>query len=192
MTGRKTHAVDWVRARERLQQAAQALADHDSDPRRIAAAYRERAAGLARPPEAPAANEESRQSVIFRLGDGSYAAPLSRIERIFPDPVCTPLPGVAERWAGVMKAGGEIVPVLDLARVLGLAGPEPPAGRNVLKLRQEKPEVGLLVGEVLEVRGIPTSGLRPFTGNVPLVEGVAPGNIVVLDLESRIAKELLQ
>lgn len=190
MTGRKTDTVDWARARERLALAAQSLGDHDSDPRRIKAAYRTRADALARPFRVPAANAESRLALIFGLGGDCFATPLSRIERVLADPVCTPLPGVAERWAGVIVAGGEIVPVLDLARVLSLPQPEPPMKRNVLKLRHGKQECGLLVGNVVEIRGIAPSELRPFTGNVPLVEAVAPGNALVLDIESLIAQEL--
>lgn len=192
LTGRKTQTVDWARARERLALAAQLLADQSSDPRRIEAVYRNRAAVLAAPPDRSDRGMERRRVVLFRLGSDCVAAPLSWVERIIPDPACTSLPGVAERWAGVIVADGEIVPVLDLARLLGLAPPEPSAPRNVIKLRQAKPDCGLLVGEVLEIRGFAPAELRPFTGNVALVEAVAPGNVLVLDIDSLIAQELRQ
>ena len=184
-------SVDWEQARERLAWAARPQTDHRFDAARIEAAYRERAAALARPAAAPAPLAE-RRIVVFRLGEDSYAAPLSAVERIIPDPVCTPLPGPAGNWAGVMIADGAIVPVLHLARALGLAGAESPAGAHALKLRPIGIDCALLVGEVLEIRSFPAAALQPFSGSVPWVEGVAPGEALVLVLESLVGQELSQ
>ena len=192
MPERRDQAVDWVRARERLARAELSLADHASDPERITSAYRERAAILARPASAEAPDRQFRRVLVFRLGNDCYAAPLSRLERIIPDPACTPLPGVEERWAGVMIAGGEIVPVLHLARVLGLSEADLAAERHALILRATRPVFGLLVGRVLEIRGLPRTDLRPSNGNLRLIEGVAPGSLLVLDVDALVAQELLQ
>lgn len=191
MSGRATRAVDWATAHEQLARAARSLADRDTGAVRIRAAYRERAAALAVPAAPSAAGEENLQVVVFRLAGDNYAAPLRRIERIIPDPVCTALPGVEGRWAGVMIADGEILPVLHLARVLGLAEPEQPPERQVLKLCHGGTDFGVLVGAVLEIRGIPRAALSPLTGNARLVHAVAPGNLLVLDIEALIAEELL-
>jgi chemotaxis signal transduction protein len=192
MPERRDQAVDWVRARERLARAELSLADHASDPERITSAYRERAAILARPASAEAPERQFRRVLVFRLGNDCYAAPLSRLERIIPDPACTPLPGVEERWAGVMIAGGEIVPVLHLAHVLGLSEADLAAERHALILRATRPVFGLLVGRVLEIRGLPRTDLRPSNGNLRLIEGVAPGSLLVLDIDALVAQELLQ
>jgi chemotaxis signal transduction protein len=192
MPERRDQAVDWVRARERLARAELSLADHASDPERITSAYRERAAILARPASAEAPERQFRRVLVFRLGNDCYAAPLSQLERIIPDPACTPLPGVEERWAGVMIAGGEIVPVLHLARVLGLSEADLAAERHALILRATRPVFGLLVGRVLEIRGLPRTDLRPSNGNLRLIEGVAPGSLLVLDIDALVAQELLQ
>ena len=192
MPERRDQAVDWVRARERLARAELSLADHASDPERITSAYRERAAILARPASAEAPERQFRRVLVFRLGNDCYAAPLSGLERIIPDPACTPLPGVEERWAGVMIAGGEIVPVRHLARVLGLSEADLAAERHALILRATRPVFGLLVGRVLEIRGLPRTDLRPSNGNLRLIEGVAPGSLLVLDVDALVAQELLQ
>ena len=192
LTTQKAQTVDWARARERIALAGQLLAELGSDSRQIQAAYRNRAAALAKRTHQSDRNRERRQVVVFRLGSDHVAAPLNGVDRIIPDPACTSLPGVAERWAGVIVADGEIVPVLDLARVLGLAPPEAAVARNVIRLRQAKPDCGLLVGEVLEIASFAPAELRPFTGNNALVEAVAPGNILVLDVDSLIAQELQQ
>jgi chemotaxis signal transduction protein len=66
------------------------------------------------------------------------------------------------------------------------------AERHALILRATKPVFGLLVGRVLEIRGLPRTDLRPSNGNLRLIEGVAPGSLLVLDVDALVAQELLQ
>jgi chemotaxis signal transduction protein len=188
----KDETAGGPRAAELLARAGRALADHTVDPRQIEAAYRARAAALAQPTQAAAGDSAIIPAAVFRVGNGNYAARLSTIERVIPDPVCAPLPGASDRWAGVMAVDGEILPLLHLARVLGLPESGLPAGPHVLKLRSVSPPCGLLVGEVLEVRGFKASELRPADGNSPLAEAVAPGNVLLLDMASLIEREISQ
>jgi chemotaxis signal transduction protein len=189
MTRKTKQGVDWEQARQRLARAARVLQDHKLDPERIETAYRERAVALARPPEATSRVAE-RRVIVFRLGSDAYAASLSAIDRVVSNPECTPLPGPGGNWAGVMVFGGDILPALHLTRALGLSESESGVV-FALKLRRAGFDCGVLVGEVLEIRSFPESELRPFSGRLRCVEGVAPDDAIVLDLASLVAEELL-
>ena len=189
MTGQRKLAIDWEQAREGLARATRSLTDHRFEADRIEAAYHERATLLARP-QAATARVEDRRLLTFRLGSDAYAAPVSAVDRIIPHPVCTPLPDSNAKWAGVLVFDGIVLPVLHLGRALGLPEPERPDGAHALKLHSIGVDCCLLVGEILEIRSVPAAGLRPFSGDIRWVEGAAPGDALVLDVESLVAQEL--
>jgi chemotaxis signal transduction protein len=64
--------------------------------------------------------------LAIRAGDRPYAMRLSQTSRLFPDRPVTALPGPLSALLGVAGFGGTIVPVYDLAALLGHAIPDRP------------------------------------------------------------------
>jgi chemotaxis signal transduction protein len=64
--------------------------------------------------------------LAIRAGDRPYAMRLSQTSRILPDRAVTALPGPLSALLGVAGFGGTIVPVYDLAVLLGRAIPDRP------------------------------------------------------------------
>lgn len=62
------------------------------------------------------------QVLVFELGSQDYALPTRHIVRVLPMMALTRLAPAAEFIAGVMNFHGAAVPVIDLARVAGVAG----------------------------------------------------------------------
>jgi len=52
----------------------------------------------------------------FRLAGQRLAIPLEKVIRVVPALKCTPLPGAPPTILGLVNLGGQIVPVVDLAR----------------------------------------------------------------------------
>jgi purine-binding chemotaxis protein CheW len=60
------------------------------------------------------------QALLLPLGAELYALELTTVREVVPAPVITPLPGAAPALLGVINLRGEVVPVFDTARLLGL------------------------------------------------------------------------
>ncbi|MFC5740510.1 chemotaxis protein CheW [Dyella tabacisoli] len=60
------------------------------------------------------------QWLVFQLADQAYATPLTYVSEIIRDGALTPVPGAAYDVLGIRQLRGQIVPVLDGCRRLGL------------------------------------------------------------------------
>jgi purine-binding chemotaxis protein CheW len=144
---------------------------------RMRAVLRARAAALA--------NEQSRHplapgvpALICRLGPDRYAIELRSLAEVLPRTKCIAVPGGRPEFLGIFNLRGELRPVVDLARVLGY--PSDGAGEFVLISHRQ---VGLRVDGIDGVREIRREELtRPTQSRYHL--GLAPGNIVLLDIEA--------
>lgn len=95
----------------------------------------------------------------FRIGTQLYAAPLIDVSEVIRDGDITPVPGAAADLLGVRHLRGQIVPVLDGRRRLGLPATPPadPALARIVMLAQAGQRVGVrvdAVGELLCSDGI--------------------------------------
>jgi len=93
---------------------------------------------------------ESRQLVVFSLGEEEYALPITQVQEIirYTEPT-----GVASQtpWIrGVISLRGKIVPVCDLASRLGM--PSQPTGEaKIVIVETDAGTAGVVVDEVEEV-----------------------------------------
>lgn len=95
--------------------------------------------------------EPDLQAVSFRLNNELYALNILDVQEIIKPIQITVVP-LAPRWiAGVINLRGQILPLIHLARRLGL--PASPQGRSArfIIARHKERRIGLVVDEVLEV-----------------------------------------
>jgi len=111
------------------------------------------------------ASEQQRQLVLFRLGDGWFAADIQSAREIVPFGGVTSLPGLAPWALGVMRVRGEVVPVADLsARLNGKAAADSSSDRvgdRVVVIEVGDEVVGVLVDAVSDVLRVPASAVQP-------------------------------
>ena len=137
--------IDWEEVLARLRQGELALERASTpDPQRVEAVYRQRAAQLAGRRAQAGAVSPPLPVLTFYLGEERYGIELTALAEVVPFAGCTPLPGASPGVLGVVNARGEVRPVVDLARLIGL--PEGGASGYVLFLRGEG--AGLRVGRV--------------------------------------------
>jgi len=132
-----------------MREASEAL-----EQRRMEAVWRERAARLSERPAAAEAGQDFRPVMVLGIGAERYAVELRDVEEVLPPVRATPVPGAAAMFAGVINVHGEIRPVMDLRRLLGmdaLAGSERP---RVILLCKEGRQIGLQVDGVEQIRWI--------------------------------------
>jgi len=126
--------------------------------------------------------------LVVACGDRLCALPLGSIRRVVRALETHPLPGSAPELAGLAEFGGEPVPVLDLAMMVGAqTGPSPAFPVTVLAWvgpAHHHELVGLAVDQALEVVALaPHEVLRSGDG-VLLGEVLVGGSpVAVVDLE---------
>lgn len=101
------------------------------------------------------------QLCTFRIGEEDYAIDIMRVrEIIHPLPV-TSVPRAPPFVEGVFRLRGEVIPLVDVRKRLGL----PPAAQTrrarFLIVNVAGRRIGLLVDEVTEVVRLPRSQIRP-------------------------------
>src|SRR5262245_45767882 len=133
--------IDWDAVKARLHAAQQSGRVQD-DSARLQRVLAARAAALANRKANAEAQTDGLVLLTFMLGAERYALELSELAEVLPLQQITPVPAPPAELSGVINLRGEIITVIDLARVLDLP-PSPPNGGYVLLLRQAGGVVGL-------------------------------------------------
>ena len=89
-----------------------------------------------------------RGSLVFSVSGERYAAPVERVVRLDRLGAVTPTPNTPAWVLGVTNVRGEIVPVLDLRRLLGLPAAPSAGARRLVQLKGPAP--GLAAGVVVD------------------------------------------
>jgi purine-binding chemotaxis protein CheW len=101
------------------------------------------------------------QLCAFRVGAEEYVVDIMRVREIVAPLPVTSLPGAPPFVEGVLSLRGDVVPVVDLRRRLGL-DPAPRTRRSRMLVVNAGPgRLALLVDAVSEVVRIPRSAIRP-------------------------------
>jgi purine-binding chemotaxis protein CheW len=118
--------------------------------------------------------------VRVRVADEDYALAVGDVLEVAEVGDLTPVPGAAAAVVGVRNLRGQVVPVVDLATVLGL----PPASspQRIVITEQAGRRAGLAVDEVAGVEELPASSEEAEAVHVTratLVDGALVGVVDV-------------
>ena len=117
--------IDWREAGARLDRWQRALAGAaERPPEEVARILAARAAALALPPHeaAPASPAGSVDLLVLSLAEERYAVEAAHVVEVVVPRELTSLPLVPDFLLGAVYHQGRMVPVLDLRRLMGLAG----------------------------------------------------------------------
>ena len=183
----KNARIDWEQARSRLRSSERALEEALAEsPERIEAAYRQRAARLAKVLDQPGPVSAGLPVLVFRVARERYAIALEEVAEALPFAGCTRAPGSPAQFRGVINVRGELRAVLDLATLLSLSENGDRDSGFVLMLRRQGREIGLKVDgidELLEIR--PEELSVPAQGNY--VKGIASSALMLLNVQAVLA-----
>jgi purine-binding chemotaxis protein CheW len=97
---------------------------------------------------------ESKQYLIFKIGDGDYGLDLIKAREIIKPPKITTVPNSKEYVMGVINLRGQIIPVIDLMKILGLEKElvmDNKDDKRIIVVNLGQTLVGLFVNKVTEV-----------------------------------------
>ena len=121
-------------------------------------------------PPPPAADDDVVELCAFQVGGAEYVIDLRRLREILQPLPITPVPRAPEYVEGVVDLRGEVIPVVDARKRLGV--PERTGGRpKVLVLQLAGRVLGLVVDAVTGVVRLPRSAIGPPP---PLLDGGGP------------------
>lgn len=100
----------------------------------------------------------------FRVNGEAYAVEVLKVQEALRVPDILPLRCSPPALLGAMSLRGEIVPVMDFARWLGVPTTPPDADARVVVLVDEGNALGLLVSEVADVVHLSDAMIEPAAG----------------------------
>lgn len=147
--------LDWAGARTRLERIQNSLDRADVvSPDHLHRIYQERAQRLAQSVDSGNDLAEADMLLVFRLGEERYAFRLADVTEVLPESKLAPVPGAPPFVAGVIQVRGEIRPVYNLQRQLGLAEPQSETGSEIILVRTNRQPFGVRVDAVDEIRAV--------------------------------------
>ena len=159
-------------------------ADAPLSPAENAAILAERARRLAAP--RVAGNGGALLELIaFELAGERYAIETRFVIDLLRSAEIALLPGVEPPLLGLVAWRGELLPLLDLHRILGLTTDGAAPSRHFVVLGDDRPAFAVEVDAPLELHDLPRSDVGPTAGNGRdgrrLLEGVTRDALLVLD-----------
>ncbi len=114
------------------------------------------------------------QLIVFRLGSAEFAVPIEQVWRVEPlaEHTVTWVPRAPSFLEGVCNVRGQVIPVLDLKKRLGIPAEERTARARVLIVEMEDQRVGLIVDAVSDILWFPTDQIEPPPPMVAHISGV--------------------
>jgi len=137
----------------------------------------------------------SQNLVVFSVADQRFALSLDNVQRIVRAVEVTPMPGAPETVLGVINVEGQVIPVVDSRRRLGLPTREIELSDLFIIVQENDLTFALVADEVKPVMEIPeaqvASSERMLAGEgmVQSVAKVEDGMIVVLSLDRALSSE---
>lgn len=148
---------------------------------------RARARALARPPALAREAETLLEVLEFRLARERYAVETRYVYEVVPLRDLAPLPCTPPFVLGIVNVRGRILPVFSLKKFFDLPEQGLSDLHQIIIVRGNDLELGLLADAIVDVRSIPVESLQPslptLTGiRGDYLKGVAAERLVVLDM----------
>ena len=123
-------------------------------------------------------------ALVVRINGESYALPMDALTAVYEGYTIVPLPGVPPFVAGIVNVRGQILPVMDLAALLGVPGEA--VKRTLLIISNAEYSLGLSVEAVGDVVTILVTTLQPVPDalNQLYLRNVLPDGTALLDLDA--------
>jgi purine-binding chemotaxis protein CheW len=95
--------------------------------------------------------DQSCRYVVFRIDRQHYALPLDHVIRAVRMVAFTPVPDVPHSVLGIINMAGQVLPVIDLRRLLGQTGKDPELQDVLLIIQIPGQTAAIIVDKVLNI-----------------------------------------
>lgn len=187
----RSDSIDWTALRERLAAIEQSLTEEYALPPEVAnRVLAERARALATRREEAADPGEHLDVVLFRLATETFGLEIGLVLEVLENMEVSQLPGAEPPIGGLAPWRGEVIPVLDVRRLLGLHADASGGAGHHLVLGEDRSAFVLPVEEVLGLRRLSSDELRAVdpqsSRGGALLRGTTVDGVLVLALRDLI------
>lgn len=151
---------------------------------------RQRAQQYARPVREERIEGDTHTILAFRLGEELYGVSVMVVHGIRPVSRMVRVPGTPRFYRGVVNVRGQIISVMDLRLYFDLAFDDSEAPAELVLVRANQLEIGLLAHHVEGVMTIPHSEIEALD-DMRYALGVTRERLVVLDIAQLFQDERL-
>lgn len=187
--------IDWEAVHQRLARLGTTL-DRGGrlsagDVREV---LRERARVLARPVGARPAADDHVEFLEFAVADERYGIETAHIREVAAVTALTRIPGTPAFIGGIATLRGQILSVLDIARLFDLPDHGRAAPEKLVVLEGADMPVGILAAAILGMRAVPRSEIETSLptlagGRAPYLRGVDRSGVAILDAPALLAAQ---
>ena len=147
-----------------------------------------RARLLAQVPETADEDAVSIDLAVVTVGDERYGIDVGFLREVRPATAVTPVPSLPPIWAGLINLRGNLCPVLDLARYLGVPKSELNDRTEVVVVEGVELTAGLLVDAVEGIQRYLVADIgRPLANSSGVIRGITPDFASVVDMSELLA-----
>ncbi|MDI9567452.1 MAG: chemotaxis protein CheW [Bacillota bacterium] len=107
----------------------------------------------------------SRQVVIFRLGEEEYGIPILSVQEIIRPQTPTKLPNSPDFIKGIINLRGKVIPIVDLAQRFGITASSDTHQQRFIVVEIQGNTVGVIVDSVSEVLAVSQEQIKPPVEN---------------------------
>ncbi len=139
----------------------------------------------------PTTSDQMLEIIAFKLNHQQFCLRTETIREIRGWTPATPIPHAPVYVIGMMNLRGLVIPIIDLARKLGMPDAVPQERSAIVVAEVHGINMGLLVDEVSDILSVPSQSVQPVP-NIHIASGVRysagiivqeSGMICFLDLE---------
>lgn len=160
----------------------------------VEAVWRERAVRLSERPVSAGPAQNAFAVLVLGIAQERYGIDLPDVVEVLPLLYPTPVPGAPPVFAGVINVHGEIRPVIDLKRLLGMETVEDGPARVIL-LRKDGREMGLQINSMEHIRWIGAGEFEAIgngsAGGSRYLRGSTKDLLMLLNTEALFAELLM-
>ncbi|MDQ0285637.1 purine-binding chemotaxis protein CheW [Desulfofundulus luciae] len=121
------------------------------------------------------------QLVVFHLKEQTYGVDIGHVLEIIRASDITAIPGAPDFVEGVINLRGRVIPVIDLARRLGLAPINVTGNTRIVIVEVGGTTAGMMVDGVSEVLRLPRESIQPPPAMVAGVSAAYLQGIALVD-----------
>ncbi len=138
------------------------------------------------------ATEQRMDLMGFCLGNEEYAVDIMRIREITPLLEMTPIPRAPGYIAGVVSLRGNITPIFDPKKKIGLPQTERTDRARIIVLNRDEEQIGILVDAITGAASVAVDGMEPPPAVIrgqqaEYISGVARDDdrmLIVMDIDA--------
>ena len=127
---------------------------------------------------------------VFTLGERRFGLPLGSVERVIRAVAVTPLPQAPSIVCGVVNMQGQVIPVIDIRRHLGVQGREIALSDQLLVAHTPRRTLAMMVDAVTGVAEcderdwVAVETIVPGTGYLQGIVKLADEMVLIHDLDT--------